>query len=246
MASHWQHCVRFDRPEIWTSDLPLQGQTRYRSTNWPVYQTCFLKQTNSAIALHFNKPLLTESQINLYLQCLVFIWCWNKSNSRLRLTPLANKNNHRCLKHVESFPLEKCAVASSHHTVDTTAVYNHDSLLSNIWVQIKNNAKLSEKQLRTWAGRGINFVSKLIRSFVFLFCVRLLICVLHESWCISKDNFWGGFYRSCVFARRTTFVNGLHAFCIFSFYAVTLKTIWRLFTLVNTRDFFTSRLTKQQ
>ena len=36
MASRWQHCVRFERPEIWTSDLPLQRQTRYRSTNWPV------------------------------------------------------------------------------------------------------------------------------------------------------------------------------------------------------------------
>ena len=36
-GSRWQHCVRFDRPEIWTSDLPLQRRTRYRSTNWPVW-----------------------------------------------------------------------------------------------------------------------------------------------------------------------------------------------------------------
>ena len=28
-ASRWQHCVLFDRPEIWTSDLPLQRRTRY-------------------------------------------------------------------------------------------------------------------------------------------------------------------------------------------------------------------------
>ena len=28
-ASRWEHCVRFDRPEIWISDLPLQRRTRY-------------------------------------------------------------------------------------------------------------------------------------------------------------------------------------------------------------------------
>ena len=28
VASRWQHCVRFDRPEIWTLDLPLQRRTR--------------------------------------------------------------------------------------------------------------------------------------------------------------------------------------------------------------------------
>ena len=33
VASRWQHRVQFDRPEIWTSDLPLQRRTRYRSTN---------------------------------------------------------------------------------------------------------------------------------------------------------------------------------------------------------------------
>ena len=32
----WQHCARFDRPEIRTLDLPLQRRTRYRSTNQPV------------------------------------------------------------------------------------------------------------------------------------------------------------------------------------------------------------------
>ena len=34
VASRWQHCAQFDRPEIWTSDLPLQRRTRYRSTKW--------------------------------------------------------------------------------------------------------------------------------------------------------------------------------------------------------------------
>ena len=32
----WQHCVRFDGPEIWTFDLPLQIWTRLCSTKWPV------------------------------------------------------------------------------------------------------------------------------------------------------------------------------------------------------------------
>ena len=36
VASHWQHCFRFDGPEIWTLDFPLQRQTRYSFTNWLV------------------------------------------------------------------------------------------------------------------------------------------------------------------------------------------------------------------
>ena len=36
VASCWHHYIRFNRPEIWTSDLPLQWRTRYRSTYWPV------------------------------------------------------------------------------------------------------------------------------------------------------------------------------------------------------------------
>ena len=36
VASHWQHCIRFNRPEIWISDHPLQKQPRYRLTNWPI------------------------------------------------------------------------------------------------------------------------------------------------------------------------------------------------------------------
>ena len=34
VTSLWQHCVRFDQPKIWTSDLPLQRQAHYRLTNW--------------------------------------------------------------------------------------------------------------------------------------------------------------------------------------------------------------------
>ena len=33
VASRLQHCVWFDRPEIWTLDLPLQGRTSYRFIN---------------------------------------------------------------------------------------------------------------------------------------------------------------------------------------------------------------------
>ena len=36
MASHWQHCVWFDGPEIRTSGLPLQRRKRHRSINWLV------------------------------------------------------------------------------------------------------------------------------------------------------------------------------------------------------------------
>ena len=36
MASRWQHCVRFDRPEIWTSDPPLLKWTRTASPDLSV------------------------------------------------------------------------------------------------------------------------------------------------------------------------------------------------------------------
>ena len=40
MLQRWRavkHCVRFGRPEICNSDLPLRRRMRYRSTNWPVH-----------------------------------------------------------------------------------------------------------------------------------------------------------------------------------------------------------------
>ena len=33
VASCWLHCIRLDRSEVWTSDLLLQKQMRYRSTS---------------------------------------------------------------------------------------------------------------------------------------------------------------------------------------------------------------------
>ena len=35
VASRWQLFVEFEQSEIWTSDLPLQRRTRYRSTKCP-------------------------------------------------------------------------------------------------------------------------------------------------------------------------------------------------------------------
>ena len=40
VGDRWQHCVRFDRSEIWTLDHSLQRRTRYRSTkkwNWNLW-----------------------------------------------------------------------------------------------------------------------------------------------------------------------------------------------------------------
>ena len=39
---HWQHCVWFNWPEIWTSNLPLQRRTRYRSSQWQVHLQMFI------------------------------------------------------------------------------------------------------------------------------------------------------------------------------------------------------------
>ena len=70
VASCWQHCVRFDRPEIRTSDLPLQRRTRYRSTNWPVY--CIVDNLN-CIGLCAIDFLILSSQSNKKVseQCII-------------------------------------------------------------------------------------------------------------------------------------------------------------------------------
>ena len=43
VAGRWQHCVRFDRPEIWTSDLPLQRRT-HRITARPTGRCALCKE----------------------------------------------------------------------------------------------------------------------------------------------------------------------------------------------------------
>ena len=44
MPQRWRVVGRFDRAEFWTSDLPLQGQMRYRSSNWLVYNKQIVSQ----------------------------------------------------------------------------------------------------------------------------------------------------------------------------------------------------------
>ena len=47
VASRWQHCLRFERPEIWTwLDLPLQRRMGYCSTTWPVDSRMHYRWTN--------------------------------------------------------------------------------------------------------------------------------------------------------------------------------------------------------
>ena len=41
VANRWQHCVQFDWPEIWTSDLPLQRRMRDGWTDWSVLVNYF-------------------------------------------------------------------------------------------------------------------------------------------------------------------------------------------------------------
>ena len=49
MSQQWRAvgntaALDFNRHEIWTSDLPLQGRTLYRSTSWPFYTVVFTMQ----------------------------------------------------------------------------------------------------------------------------------------------------------------------------------------------------------
>ena len=66
VASRWQHCVQFDRPEVWNSDLPLQKRTRYRSTNWPVLvKTDFLDDFYGGIILLKRRVCANQRMINI-------------------------------------------------------------------------------------------------------------------------------------------------------------------------------------
>ena len=50
VTSWWQHCVWFDWLEIWTSNLPLERRTHYRSTIWLIHK---LYQSAKIILLVF-------------------------------------------------------------------------------------------------------------------------------------------------------------------------------------------------
>ena len=67
VASRWQHYVRFDRPEIWTSDCSRQRWTRYRSTNRPIMFYKFI----STISL-FNVKLINRINTPSIFYCADF------------------------------------------------------------------------------------------------------------------------------------------------------------------------------
>ena len=74
VASRWQHCVQFDRPEIWTSGLPLQRRTRYRSTNWTVRAELIIRMsgvTNMSLCLPqvFSLEIDGFTDLNTELKC---------------------------------------------------------------------------------------------------------------------------------------------------------------------------------
>ena len=64
VASCLQTCVQFDRSSFESSDLQLQRQTRYRSTNWTVVK----KHRNEIIItkLFYLKTLLKDWSNNLF------------------------------------------------------------------------------------------------------------------------------------------------------------------------------------
>ena len=75
VASRWHHCVRFDRLEIWMSDLPLQRWTRYRLTKWLVcnrhWILSYCKLTASKWFRWFTQTPRTYKQQTFFLRiCL--------------------------------------------------------------------------------------------------------------------------------------------------------------------------------
>ena len=58
-ASCWQHCVRFDRPEIQISGLPFYELALYRLTNWPVHYLALHPFSLYNMWLHFLQTFLS-------------------------------------------------------------------------------------------------------------------------------------------------------------------------------------------
>ena len=79
VASRSQHCVRFDRPEISTSDLSLQRRTCYRSTIWPVERKDELH--------HYN----FDKAFNIKM-CTIFVIRFNPSFSTIRYNKSSAKS----------------------------------------------------------------------------------------------------------------------------------------------------------
>ena len=89
-ASRWQHCARFDRPEIWTSDLLLQRQTPYRSTNWPVIYSFI--DTHNMIFYCRLRPL-SYPQTDVFLICFSLVSPASYENVRAKWFP---EVSHHC------------------------------------------------------------------------------------------------------------------------------------------------------
>ena len=100
VANRWQHCVRFDRPEIWTSDLPLQRRTRYRSTScafanqrnvWRLLNFFIINVIKNQFVFFpishsmqwdlrrilFNQILCLNAVQEFFFRIMIFIFCWH-------------------------------------------------------------------------------------------------------------------------------------------------------------------------
>ena len=74
VASRWQHCARFGRPEIWTSNLPLQRRMRYRSTNGVAEWFCrYGWLRNECAELRFGLRLCYSPELKYKLNLLYLI-----------------------------------------------------------------------------------------------------------------------------------------------------------------------------
>ena len=87
MASRWQHNVRFDRPETWTLNLPLQRRTGYHSNNWPFNHITFLKIL-----------FTVANSLGAILWLFCFVWPAHKTIPRLIRSTTAKPLTQRIIK----------------------------------------------------------------------------------------------------------------------------------------------------
>ena len=76
VASRWQHCVRFSRPEIWTSDFQLQKRTRYRSFD-PAKLPVFYSKENRKAAIPVVCPIVYQQWPPAWWWSPLCEWCRN-------------------------------------------------------------------------------------------------------------------------------------------------------------------------
>ena len=63
VASRWQHCVRFNRSKISTSDLPLRRRTCYRSTKRSAYTALIYSINNSLSVFNYETYQWVETRV---------------------------------------------------------------------------------------------------------------------------------------------------------------------------------------